>query len=46
METVNQNFRKNIAADKKCILRKVGLKFQNPKINILCKKSILYIFCY
>ena len=31
------NLRKNVAADKKCILRKMDLKCQNPKFSILCK---------
>ena len=28
---------KNVATNENCILRKMGLKFQNPSFNILCK---------
>ena len=28
---------KNVATDKKCILRNMDLKCQNPKFSILCK---------
>ena len=31
MQTDNHNFRKNVAADKNCILRKMSLKFQDCK---------------
>ena len=37
MQTNNQNLGKNVAADQKYILRKMGLKFQNLKFNISCK---------
>ena len=43
METDNHDFGKNVATDKTFILRKVGLKFQNPKISISCKIAF-YIF--
>ena len=43
METDNYNFMKNVAADKKYILRQVRLKFQNPKISISCRIAF-YIF--
>ena len=42
-ETNNHNFRENVVADKKYILRKVDLRFQNPKIIISCKIAN-YIF--
>ena len=32
----DHNFRKNIAADEKYILRKMGFKFRNSKFNISC----------
>ena len=44
METDNHNFRINVATEKKYILRKVGLKFQNPKISISCKLSFSVFF--
>ena len=28
---------KNVAINENCILRKMGIKFQNPNFNILCK---------
>ena len=28
---------KNVASKENCILRKMGLKFQNPRFKILCK---------
>ena len=28
---------KNAATNENCILRQIGLKFQNPSFNILCK---------
>ena len=34
---------KNVAADKKYILRKMDLKSQNPKFNISCKIAF-YMF--
>ena len=36
-QTDNQNKRKNVATNENCILRKMGLKFQNSSFNILCK---------
>ena len=38
-ETYNHNL-KNISIDKKYILRKMSLKFQNPKLNVLYKIEI------
>ena len=35
-QTDNHNSRKNIAINKKCILKE-WQKFQNPKFKILCK---------
>ena len=32
----DHNFRKNVAADEKYILRKMGFKFRNSKFNISC----------
>ena len=47
MQTGNYNFRKNVATDLKYILRKMSLKFENPKSYISVKiASVLYIFCY
>ena len=43
METDNYNFRKNVATDKRYILRKISLKFQNSKSEISCKIAF-YIF--
>ena len=43
MQTDNHNFRKNVAANKRYILTKMNLKFQNSKFDILCKISF-YIF--
>ena len=37
MQTFNHNFRKNVATDKKHFLRKMRLKFQNPRFNISCR---------
>ena len=33
----NRNLCKKVANNKNYILRKMGLKFQNPNFNILCK---------
>ena len=33
----NQNLRQNVATNENCILRKMGLKFQNPSFSMLCK---------
>ena len=43
-QTDNHKLRKNVAIDKKYILRKRGLKFLNPKFNILSK--IEFYFSY
>ena len=44
MQADNHNFRKkNVATDKKYILRKTSLKFQNCKSDISCKIAF-YIF--
>ena len=37
MQTDNLNSRKNVATDKKNILKKMSLKFQNSKSDISCK---------
>ena len=36
-QTDNQNYRKNVATNENCILRKMGLKLQKPSFKILCK---------
>ena len=43
MQTDNYNFRKNIATNKNSILRKMSLKSQNSKSNIL-SKIVYYVF--
>ena len=43
MQTDNHFFRKQVAKDKKYILGKMDLKFQNPKFSISCKIAF-YIF--
>ena len=43
MQTDNYNFRKNIATNKKSVLRKMSLKSQNSKSNIL-SKIVYYVF--
>ena len=43
MKTDNHNVKKNVATDKKFILRKVSLKFQNSKSDISFKVAF-YIF--
>ena len=35
--TKTREKKKNAATNEICILRKKGLKFQNPSFNILCK---------
>ena len=40
-QTENHNLRKNVATNKKNIMRKMDLKFEKPKFNISCKKNIL-----
>ena len=42
MQTDNHIFTKNVATDKKCILRKMSLKFQNSKSYIFCYKLELF----
>ena len=39
-QTDNQKQRKNVATNENCILRKIGLKFQNPSFNPM-QNSIL-----
>ena len=39
-------FRKNVASDKKYILRKMSLNFQNSKCDISCKIEINIFFYY
>ena len=46
MQTGNHDFRKNVATDKKHILRKMSLKFQNSKFSISCKIVLYISFCY
>ena len=46
MQTDNHNFRKNVAANKRYILTKMNLKFQNSKFDISCKISFYIFFCY
>ena len=36
-QTDNQNYRKNVATNENCVMRKMGLKFQKASFNILCK---------
>ena len=43
MQTDNHNSKKNVTTDKKHILRKPSLKFQNPKFSFSCRIA-LYIF--
>ena len=43
MQTDNHNFRKNVETNGMYILRKMSLKSQNSKSNIL-SKLVLYIF--
>ena len=38
--TDNQNYRKNVTTNEKFILRKMGLKFQNLSIKILCTIAV------
>ena len=40
----NHNFR-DVAIDKKYILRNIGLKFQNCKSIISCKMAFYIFFC-
>ena len=35
---------KNVATDKKYILRRMGLEFQNPKFQLSCKIALHTIF--
>ena len=44
METDHHNFRKNVATDKKYILRKMSLKFQNFKFDFSCKIALHILF--
>ena len=41
-QTNKTNLRKNIANREKHILRKIGLRFRNPKFEVLC--TIGYVF--
>ena len=43
MEIDSHNFRKNLPTDKKYILRKIGLQFQNPQF-VNSWKIVFYIF--
>ena len=40
--TDNRDQRKNDATDKNYILLKMGLKFRNPKFDILCNKPLYF----
>ena len=44
MQTDNDNFRKNVAADKTYILRKMSLNFQKFRSNISCKIQFCIFF--
>ena len=46
MKTDNNNVRQNVATDKKFILRKVSLKFQNSKFDISCKIAFYMFWSY
>ena len=41
-QTANSNFRKEVTNNEKYILRKIGLKSQNPKFNISYKMTYFY----
>ena len=45
MQTDNHNFRKKVATDKKYVLKKMSLKFQNFKFDISCKIAFYIFFC-
>ena len=45
MKTDNHNLRENISTNEKYIVRKMGLKFQNPEFNIL-RKIACYTFFF
>ena len=36
---------RNVATNENCILRKMGLKCQNPRLNILCKVALYGVNC-
>ena len=42
MQTDNHSFTKNFATNKKYILRKMGLKIQNPKFSFSCKIAFMF----
>ena len=44
MQTDNHNFRINVATDKKYILRKISMKFQNSKFGIWYKIAFYIVF--
>ena len=44
VQTDDHNFVKNVAADKKYIVRKMTLKFQNSKSDISCKIAFCIFF--
>ena len=46
MQIDQNNFRKNITTNKKHVLRKMSLKFQNPNFNISCKITCNVLSCY
>ena len=37
LKQIAKTRKKNVTTNENCILRKIGLKFQNPSVNILCK---------
>ena len=43
MQTYNHNFRKNVATDKKSIVEKISLKFQNSYFDTSWK-IVFYIY--
>ena len=43
-QTENHIFRKNVATDKKYIVRKISLKFQNSKSDISFKIALCMFF--
>ena len=43
MQKNNYHYRRNVATDKKYVLKKISLKFQNPKYSISCK-MVFHLF--
>ena len=44
IKQITNYFRKNVATDKKYILRKMSLKFQNFKFDFSCKIALHILF--